>query len=125
MAKKVITPAGIKFIYSINDVMLRQMYLSKLDLDSRSLKKISHLKRFELVELIRLIIIERWKVLKENHSYVVPTRPEIACYLFGVKSKSNTYMLDKEIRTNEYNIKLLVESYDYFTGLYQNYASDL
>jgi len=125
MAKKVITPAGIKFIYSINDVMLKQMYLSKLDLDSRSLKQISHLKRFELVELIRLIIIERWKVLRENHSYVVPTRPEIACYLFGVKSKSNTYMLDKEVRTNEYNVKLLVESYDYFTGLYQNYASDL
>lgn len=125
MAKKVITPAGIKFIYSINDIMLKQMYLTYLDLDSPDLRQISHLKRFELVELIRIIIIERWRVIRENHSYVVPTRPEIACYLFGAKSKSNVYMLEKEVKTHEYNVKLLVESYDYFTGLYQNYASDL
>ena len=82
------------------------------------------LKRFELVELIRQIIVERWKVVKEHHANVVPSNVEIAFYCYGVKAKDNAYMLNQVNQTHQKNLTVLVDAYDYFTGLYQHYIND-
>lgn len=109
----------------ISPMEIRQMYMAKLDLGPEDLQRISTFRRCELVNFIRIIIIERWRSSRFNYSYVFPTSPEIANYLYGVCSKSNEFMCELDIKSHEFNVKLLVEAFNYFTGLYQNYASDL
>jgi hypothetical protein len=124
MAKKLITPAGIKFLYSINDIMLRISYMTELDLEMNQLSYLSNQNKVEFVKLTREIIQKRWLSLKNKHASIVPTYEEVACYCFGVNYKNSLYMSKKMNKTHYECIKIVTDAFDYFDGIYQSYSID-
>lgn len=123
MAKRFITPAGIKSIYSLTELKIKFYYLDFYDLSNNDLHLINSEPIDAIIVKMHYMTVELLKKLSKKSEPLLPTVVEIGSHLFGRQVESKVFTSSINVKTHKELLTIFINLVNHFLTTYQNFRS--
>lgn len=121
MAKRFITPSGVKSIYSLTELKIKHYYLDFYDLKHTQLHLINPERIDEIIVKMHYMTVELLKKLLKKEDPLLPTVIEVGNHLFGRQTESKTFTSSKSIMTHQELLDIFINLVNHHLTTYQNF----
>ena len=123
MAKRFITPAGVKSIYSLTELKIKFYYLDFYDLSNNDLHLINSEPIDAIIVKMHYMTVDLLKKLSKKSEPLLPTVTEIGSHLFGRQVESKVFTSSINVKTHKELLTIFINLVNHFLTTYQNFRS--
>lgn len=123
MAKRFITPAGIKSIYSLTELKIKFYYQDFYDLSNNDLHLINSEPIDAIIVKMHYMTVELLKKLSKKSEPLLPTVVEIGSHLFGRQVESKVFTSSINVKTHKELLTIFINLVNHFLTTYQTFRS--